>query len=53
MSRQLIESEALCDCEGRTGKHLECELPAEACGFVEQFDMGHDVEPFDFELEIY
>lgn len=37
-----------CDYE----KYLEYELPAEACDFVEQFDSGHYVRPFDFELEI-
>jgi len=40
------------DDENGTVKYWEYELPAEACDFVEQFDSGHYVRPFDFELEI-
>ena len=41
-----------CDYESGNGKYLGYELPNIACNFVEDFDAGRNVKPFDFELEI-
>ena len=51
--RQIVEVGQFDLTVGGTKRHLEYELPEEASDFVEQFDMGHYVRPFDFELEIY
>ena len=34
------------------GNYVQYDLPESAVVFIERFDMGKNVEPFDFELEI-